>query len=87
MGNAIGKGDCVKIPDGRIGRVREKNDATYKVRVKRKTSDTHQFLQYSAAELEKVDCPGGWMSPDGYNRYLRKTLAKMRERQKRQNNC
>jgi hypothetical protein len=32
-------------------------------------------------EAERVDCPKGWMSPDGYARYLETTLAKMRQRQ------
>jgi hypothetical protein len=83
MATDIHKGDCVKIPDGRIGRVREKHGDSYKIRVKRKTSDTHQFINYKANALEKVDCPKGWMSPEGYNRYLAKTLAKMHERQKK----
>jgi len=33
-------------------------------------------------DLRRVDCPKGWMSPAGYLRYLRVTLAKMRQRQK-----
>jgi hypothetical protein len=73
-------GDCVKIPDGRTGRVRESSKGKYKVRVRRKTSETHQFLDFRRRDLELVECPQGWMSPAGYNRYLRKTLAKMRER-------
>jgi hypothetical protein len=76
----IKPGDCVRIPDGRVGRVRESSKGKYKVRVRRKTSETHQFLDLSRKELDVVDCPQGWMSPAGYNRYLRKTLAKMRER-------
>lgn len=83
MDTNVHKGDCVKIPDGRVGRVREKHGDMYRIRVKRKTSDTHQFISYSANELEKVNCPKGWMSPEGYNRYLSKTLAKMHERQKK----
>jgi hypothetical protein len=75
------QGDCVAIPDGRIGRVRERAADQYKVRVRRQTSTAHQFLAFSAADLKQVDCPKGWMSPDGYNRYLKATLAKMRERQ------
>lgn len=38
---------------------------------------------FTADELALVDCPKGWMSPDGYNRYLDVTLAKMKERQSR----
>jgi hypothetical protein len=79
----IHKGDCVKVPDGRIGRVREVKGEAYRIRLKRETSDTHQFVTYSGNELKKVDCPKGWMSPEGYNRYLTKTLAKMKERQKK----
>ncbi len=76
-------GDCVRIPDGRIGRVREVAGRTYRVRVRRATSATHQFLMFAAGDLKRVDCPKGWMSPDGYARYLRITLAKMRQRQAR----
>jgi len=92
---SIRNGDCVKIPDGRVARVRGKSsgypryrdvpiavprDAKYKVRVRRRTGATHQFLVLSAAQLRRVDCPPGWMSPAGYNRYLKTTLAKMRQR-------
>jgi len=77
----IKPGDCVKIPDGRIGRVRQSSKGKYKIRVRRKTSETHQFLSFSREDLEPVACPQGWMSPEGYNRYLRKTLSKMRQRQ------
>jgi len=76
----IKSGDCVKIPDGRIARVRGTSGGRYRVRVRRATSETHQFLWFPAQELELVKCPKGWMSPSGYNRYLRTTLAKMRER-------
>jgi len=76
----IGNGDCVRIPDGRIARVREKSGGKYKVRVRRATSETHQFLWFPARDLEPVECPAGWMSPTGYNRYLKTTLAKMRQR-------
>ena len=76
-------GDCVRIPDGRIGRVREVAGGRYKVRVQRETSKTHQFVEFAAGDLERVDCPKGWMSPEGYVRYLEVTLAKMRQRQAR----
>jgi len=81
MPRAIRLGDCVRIPDGRIGRVRERSGRTYRVRVLRKTSKTHQFLVLTAAQMEPVVCPAGWMSPPGYRRYLRVTLAKMRQRE------
>ncbi len=74
-------GDCVRIPDGRIGRVREATGPHCKVRVGRTTSETHQFLKFIGDDLEHVDCPKDWMSPEGYVRYLDTTLAKMRERQ------
>jgi hypothetical protein len=76
-------GDCVRIPDGRIGRVREISGGKYRVRARRATSATHQFLMFAAGDLERVDCPKGWMSPEGYVRYLEVTLAKMRQRQAR----
>ena len=71
-------GDCVQIPDGRIARVREIGKVEYKVRVRRKTSKSHQFLTFKKEELTQVSCPKGWMSRDGYNRYLKITLAKMK---------
>ncbi len=73
-------GDCVKIPDGRLARVREKFTGKFKVRVRRKTSKTHQFLIFPVHQLELVECPKGWMSREGYNRYLKITLAKARQR-------
>jgi hypothetical protein len=36
-----------------------------KVRVRRTTSETHQFLKFIGDVLERVDCPKGWMSPEG----------------------
>ena len=73
-------GDCVRIPDGRIARVRLIYKGIYKVRIRRKTSNSNQFLNFREEELMKVDCPKGWMSPEGYNRYLKITLEKMRLR-------
>ncbi len=80
MPEPIQLGDCVRIPDGQVGRVRDEVDGKYRVRVRRKTGSSHQFLMLGRAELEPVECPRGWMSPEGYNRYLAATLAKMRER-------
>ena len=76
----IHEGDCVRIPDGRIARVREIADGKYKVRVRRQTSNTHQFLFFLESELEWTECPKGWMSPKGYIHYLKVTLSKMKER-------
>ena len=81
MGESFKVGDCVRIPDGRIGRVREVMGTHCRVRVRRTTSETHQFLKFIADDLERVVCPNGWMSPEGYVRYLDTTLAKMRERE------
>ena len=80
MSRRFAVGDCVRVPDGRIGRVRAVEVGRYRVRVQRRTSKTHQFLLLRAGELARVDCPSGWMSPDGYRRYLEPTLAKLRER-------
>ena len=81
MAGSIKIGDCVRLPDGRIGRVRDTLSGKIKIRVRRKTSRTHQFLAMAADDLKRVPCPKGWMSPEGYNRYLKTTLAKMRARQ------
>ncbi len=76
----IREGDCVIIPDGRIARVREVSEGRYKVRVRRQTSRMHQFLLFAENELKHTECPKGWMSPEGYNRYLKVTLDKMKKR-------
>ena len=80
MSEEIKPGDCVRIPDGRIGRFRDKNGDRYRVRVRRVTSKSNQFLLFSGGELTKVVCPKGWMSPQGYNNYLKTTLEKMKVR-------
>jgi hypothetical protein len=72
--------DCVRLLDGRIGRVRARSGDKALVRVRRKTSQTHQFVRLAVNTLRRIDCPDGWMSPQGYARYLRATLAKMRRR-------
>jgi hypothetical protein len=62
-----------------VARVRECAAGKCRVRVRRTTSKSHQFLVLAVGDLDPVDCPKGWMSPDGYNRYLTTTLAKMRK--------
>ena len=69
-------GDCVRVPDGRLGRVRGRSAGKVRVRVRRKTSRTHQFLELEPRELQAVECPKGWMSADGYRRYMRAIGAK-----------
>jgi hypothetical protein len=83
MARTFRVGDCVRVPDGRIGRVRQVARGTYRVRVRRATSATQQFLMFAATDLRRADCPRGWMSPAGYARYLKVTLGKMRLRQAR----
>jgi hypothetical protein len=75
--------DCVRLHDGRVGRLRAVSGTTARVRVRRRTSRTHQFLLVSVSRLRRVECPKGWMSPRGYARYLKVTLAKMRARERR----
>ncbi len=83
MPQNISPGDCVKIPDGRVARVRDIGKDGVRVRVRRKTSETHQFLKFQKKDLRKVACPKGWMSPEGYNRYLKVTLQKAKARQRK----
>ena len=78
---SIRSGDCVRITDGRIGRLRSLSGARYRIRVRRRTSKTHEFITIPARDVRWVECPKGWMSPGGYIRYLRATLAKMRDRE------
>lgn len=81
MAELFAVGDCVRIPDGRIGRVREVAGRRYGLRFRRQTSKTHQFVLFAPEDLERVDCPKGWMSPEGYARYTEATLARMKERE------
>ena len=81
MSTSINIGDCVRLPDGRIGRIRARQGNGYKVRVQRPSGRTHQFLVVPRNQLVMVACPDGWMSPAGYSRYLKATLSKMRQRQ------
>lgn len=85
MTENIDPGDCVEIPDGRIARVRDISQGVVRVRARRKTSKSHQFLTFQKEELKKVICPKGWMSPQGYNRYLKVTLEKMEQRKLEKN--
>jgi len=73
-------GDCVTVPDGQIGRVRVVENEKVKVRLMRTTSHTHQFVWYAKLDLRVVSCPTGWMSPEGYKKYLEITLKKMKQR-------
>jgi hypothetical protein len=56
MARTFRVGDCICIPDGRIGRVREVSRGKCRVRVRRATSVTHQSLMFAAGELKRVDC-------------------------------
>jgi len=82
VGRPIRVGDCVRLSDGRTGRVRATLKNAIRVRVRRPTGATDQFLTVRATTLRPVDCPKGWMTPSGYARYLRVTLRKMRTRLK-----
>lgn len=86
MRRTIRVGYCVRIPDGRVGRIRDVSGRKYRVRVRRRTGTTHQFLMFAAKDLKRVACPKGWMSPEGYVRYLTATLAKMRQREAQSGN-
>ena len=86
MPENIDRGDCVEIPDGRIARVRDFSHEAVRVRARRKTSKSHQFLTFQKEELKLVTCPKGWMSPQGYNRYLKITLEKMEKRKQEKKN-
>jgi hypothetical protein len=59
MARTFRVGDCVRIPDGRIGRIREISGGKYRVRVRRATSATYQFKTFAAGDLRRVTCPKG----------------------------
>ena len=80
MAEAVRVGDCVRVPDGRIGRVRGRVHGQLRIRVRRRTSKTHQFVLLAKDEVAAVECPDGWMSPDGYRRYMRAIEAAREKR-------
>lgn len=75
-------GDCVKVPDGRAGRIREKEGAKWRVRVRRRGGTTDELLLFSSRELRRIEPPAGWMSPEGYNRRLAAARRAGRERRR-----
>lgn len=62
------RGECVRVPDGRPGRIREKRNGSYRVRVRKKSGRGDEILTLAARELARIDPPAGWMTPEGYNR-------------------
>lgn len=66
--NALRAGDCVRVPDGRPGRVRECSSGRYRVRVRRSGSEKDEVLDLSRRDLTAIDPPAGWMSPLGWTR-------------------
>jgi hypothetical protein len=80
MAKSFAAGACVRIPDGRVGRLRDRHGTNWRVRVRRRSGSSHEFVMVPTSALEPTDCPKGWMSPAGYQRYLKVTLAKMKER-------
>lgn len=62
------RGECVRVPDGRPGRVREARGERVRVRVRRRGGTTDELLDLAPSELRGIDPPAGWMSPEGYNR-------------------
>ena len=78
----IAVGDCVRVPGGRLGRVRARVAAGWRVRVRRPSGTSNEFLVLRPSQLRPVPTPKGWMSPAGYRRYLKATLAKLRLRRR-----
>ncbi len=65
---------CVRLPDGRVGRVREHVGDALRVRVRRTMSISQQFVLTKTAQVERICCP------EGYNRYLTVSLKRMHGR-------
>ena len=65
MSTTIRAGDCVRIPDGRVGRVPTCIRQKYRVRVRRLSNATHQFLTFTAKDLKRIECPKGYRRPAG----------------------
>lgn len=78
------RGDCVRIPDGRPGRVRDARGDTIHVRVRRRGGTIDDVLELAPADLSGIDPPAGWMTPEGYNR--RVAAARRRAKARRGSN-
>ena len=61
-------GDCVLVPDGRPGRVRDCRSGAFKVRVRRPGTEKDELLHLSRRDLTPIDPPAGWMTPLGWTR-------------------
>ena len=64
------RGECVRVPDGRPGRVRAARGDKIHVRVRRRGTKTDEVLPFSGADLKPSDPPAGWMTPEGYRRRI-----------------
>lgn len=75
-------GDCVRIPDGRPGRVREREGAKFLVRVRRRGQTSNELLLFGSRDLRKIEPPSGWMTAEGYIHRLAaaRRLGKKRRR-------
>ena len=63
-------GDCVRVPDGRPGRVRGREGGRVRVRVRRPDSTVDELVLFRTAQLSRIAPPSGWMTPQGYRRRL-----------------
>lgn len=63
-------GDCVRVPDGRPGRVRGREGGRLLVRVRRPGSTVDELLLFRSAQLSRIAPPSGWMTAQGYRRRL-----------------
>ncbi len=67
---ALQTGDCVRVPDGRPGRIRGRQVGQLRVRVRRPGSEVDEILLFRPGQLARIEPPAGWMTPEGYRRRL-----------------
>lgn len=77
---AFRRGECVRVPDGRPGRIREARAGKFRVRVRRRGGTTDEIVELQARDLVRIDPPAGWMTPEGYNRRVAAARRNARER-------
>lgn len=77
----IRRGDCVRLPDGRPGRVRETRGSTVRVRVRKRGRTVDEILVLSPSDLRAIEPPAGWMSPAGYNKRVAALRRSVKERE------
>jgi hypothetical protein len=73
--SSIRSGVCVRLSDGRIGRVQRAHEGCVDVSTTRRRTGTTEVLELEPREVKVIACPPGRMSPEGYRRFRARERA------------